>query len=120
MISAVHPALPAWRQIGAMRSVGSWAGPDGSMAGRDIGVLGVLRPNLLAAWGTGCFATGGMGWTGVNASLPGAGRCPKHGVREKVAGRSQPRSIMHLPPALTSSATTVGGVCTYVKVSVAC
>ena len=36
-ISAVHPALPAWRQTRATRSVGSWAWPDCSMAVWGIG-----------------------------------------------------------------------------------
>ena len=36
-ISAVHPALPVWRQTRATRSVGTWAWPDCSMAVRGIG-----------------------------------------------------------------------------------
>ena len=36
-ISSVHPALPAWRQTRATRSVGSWVWPDCSMAVRGIG-----------------------------------------------------------------------------------
>ena len=36
-ISALHPALPAWRRTRATRSVGTWAWPDCSMAVRGIG-----------------------------------------------------------------------------------
>ena len=35
-ISAIHPALPAWRRTQATGSVGTWAWPDCSMAVRGI------------------------------------------------------------------------------------
>ena len=36
-ISAIQPALRAWRRTRATRSVGTWAWPDCSMAVRGIG-----------------------------------------------------------------------------------
>ena len=89
-ISAVHPALPAWRRTRATRSVGTWAWPDCSMAVRGLGALRAGRRRLLSAWGTWCSGTEGVRWMGISGNLSRAGRCPKQGVRKKIARQSQP------------------------------
>ena len=54
------------------------------------GAVGGGRPKLMSAWDTWCSGTWGVGWVGSSASLSGAGRCPKQGVRKEVARQSQP------------------------------
>ena len=104
-ISAVHLALAAWRRTRTTRSVGTWACPDCSMAVWGTGARwAVGTPSVCRHVALVVIGTWGMGWTGIKATLPGAGRYPKHGVREKVARRSQPGSIMHLPGGPHSSA----------------
>ena len=54
------------------------------------GARGGGRHKLLSAWGTWCSGTGRVGWVRNSASLSGAGRCPKQGVRKEGARQSQP------------------------------
>ena len=90
LIPVVYSTLPAWRRTKVTRSVGTWAWPDFSMAVRGSGAMGAGRHKLLSAWGSWCSGTWGLGWMGISASLSWAERCPKQGVRKKVAGQSQP------------------------------
>ena len=61
------------------------------------GAGGGGRLKLMSAWGSRCSGTRGVGWVGSNASLSGARRCPKQGVRNEVARQSQAGCSMHLP-----------------------
>ena len=91
------------------------------------GAISSWRHNRLPACGTGPVAQGG--WAGWGL----AGSCRRQGdIRSKAGKRKLQREIsleciMDLSGcphssaiALRSSPTTVGGVCTYVQVSVAC
>ena len=88
-ISAVHPALPAWRQTRATRSVGTWAWPGCSMAVGGIGPREVGGTSPCRHGARGVLADGGR-WIGIRVSSSGAGRCPKQGVKNKLARQSEP------------------------------
>ena len=98
-----------------------------SMARRLHGAIGHGamcggRRERLLDWGTWCFGHWAVGWRRISASFVGGGelsevRREKENCQAKSAWNA---SCIYLavrirpPSALTSSPTTVGGVCTYV------
>ena len=95
-IFAIHPALPAWRRTRAIRSVGTGARPDFSMAVRNMApaVPGVTTVCQLVA--RVLVAHGGWAGWGLPGSYRGQGD-----IRSKAGERKLPREvslecIMHL------------------------